>query len=123
MIDFANRNRGDASAFDAILAAGVRRFRPILLTTATTFFGLAPIIFERSLQAQYIVPMAISLGFGIVFATAIILVLVPCLYLVLDDLMRLFGAESERAGRPIASAARQESQAVSSPNRAGASSP
>ena len=88
MIDYANRHRGGKSAFDAILDAGVRRFRPIFLTTATTFFGLAPIILEDSLQAQYIVPMAISLGFGIVFTTAVILFLVPSLYVILDDAQR-----------------------------------
>ena len=86
MIDYANRQRGDRSAFQAIREAGLRRFRPIILTTLTTFGGLTPIILERSLQAQYLIPMAISLGFGIVFATAIILLLVPCLYLVLEDL-------------------------------------
>ncbi len=86
MIDFANRQRRkDASAFDAILQAGLRRFRPIALTTMTTAGGLIPIISERSLQAQYLIPMAISLGFGIVFATMIILVLVPCLYMALED--------------------------------------
>ena len=85
MIDYANRYRGDQSPFDAISQAGVRRFRPILLTTLTTFGGLTPLIFETSLQAQYIIPMAISLGFGILFSTAIILVLVPCLYLILED--------------------------------------
>jgi multidrug efflux pump subunit AcrB len=85
MMDHANRHRGEQSAFDAILQAGLRRFRPIMLTTATTFGGLIPIIFETSLQAQYIIPMAISLGFGILFSTAIILVLVPCIYLVLED--------------------------------------
>lgn len=85
MVDFANRRRKAMSVFDAIREAGQRRFRPITLTTLTTFGGLTPIIFERSLQAQYLIPMAISLGFGIVFATAIILVLVPCLYLVLED--------------------------------------
>lgn len=89
MIDFANRKRGDQSAFDVILQAGVRRFRPIFLTTITTFGGLTPIIFETSLQAQYIVPMAISLGFGILFVTAVILLVVPCLYLMLEDLTRL----------------------------------
>ena len=103
MIDYANRHRGNKSAFDAILDAGVRRFRPIFLTTATTFFGLAPIIMEDSLQAQYIVPMAISLGFGIVFTTAVILFVVPCLYLILDDLeglasSRVANAESARSG-------------------------
>lgn len=90
MIDYANRHRGDHSAFDAILQAGLRRFRPIMLTTLTTFGGLTPIIFETSLQAQYIIPMAISLGFGILFATTIILVLVPCMYLVLEDVQAIF---------------------------------
>ncbi|HBE71069.1 MAG TPA: AcrB/AcrD/AcrF family protein [Planctomycetaceae bacterium] len=98
MIDYANRRRAAGSsdssdsgtdAFEAISQAGVRRFRPILLTTLTTFGGLMPLIFEKSLQAQYIIPMAISLGFGILFSTAIILVLIPCLYLVLEDLINL----------------------------------
>jgi len=86
MIDLANRKRADHSAFEAIHMAGLRRFRPIILTTLTTFGGLTPIIMETSRQSAYLVPMAISLGFGIVFATAIILVLVPCLYMVLEDL-------------------------------------
>ncbi len=94
MIDYANRRRGESSAFDAISQAGLRRFRPIMLTTATTFGGLTPLIFEDSLQAQYIIPMAISLGFGILFATAIILVLVPCLYLILEDIGGMFSAGS-----------------------------
>jgi len=89
MIDYANRRRQNLSAFEAISQAGLRRFRPILLTTLTTFGGLIPLIFEKSLQAQYIIPMAISLGFGILFSTAIILVLVPCLYLILEDILRL----------------------------------
>ena len=92
MIDYANRRRKDSSAFEAISRAGLRRFRPILLTTLTTFGGLMPLIFERSLQAQYIIPMAISLGFGILFSTAIILVLVPCLYLILEDIRQVFSA-------------------------------
>jgi len=90
MVDYANRHRAETSAFDAIVQAGLRRFRPILLTTVTTFGGLVPLIFETSLQAQYIIPMAISLGFGILFATAIILVLVPCLYLIFEDVKALF---------------------------------
>ena len=90
MIDYANRKRTDqTTALEAITQAGVRRFRPILLTTLTTFGGLVPLIFEQSLQAQYIIPMAISLGFGILFSTAIILVLVPCLYMILEDLLGL----------------------------------
>lgn len=86
MIDYANKKRGKQSDFSAILDAGVRRFRPILLTTLTTFGGLTPIILETSTQAAYLIPMAISLGFGIVFATSIILVIVPCLYLALEDI-------------------------------------
>jgi multidrug efflux pump subunit AcrB len=89
MIDYANRCRADHSAVEAILLAGVRRFRPIMLTTLTTFGGLMPLIFENSLQAQYIIPMAISLGCGILFATAVILVLVPCLYMMLEDIQGL----------------------------------
>ena len=61
-----------------------------MLTTLTTFGGLMPLIFETSLQAQYIIPMAISLGCGILFSTTIILVLVPCLYLILEDVQAMF---------------------------------
>jgi multidrug efflux pump subunit AcrB len=86
MVDYANRHRGEGTAFEVIVQAGVRRFRPIFLTTITTFGGLIPITFEASQQAAYLIPMAISLGFGIVFATAIIAVIVPCLYLILNDL-------------------------------------
>ena len=87
MVEFANRwRRSGHSAHDAIHHAGLRRFRPIVLTTLTTFAGLTPIVLESSLQAQYIIPMAISLGAGILFSTAIILLLVPSLYLILEDL-------------------------------------
>ena len=86
MIDYANKKRDDLSVYDAIHEAGLRRFRPIMLTTLTTFGGLTPIILETSAQAQYLIPMAVSLGFGIIFATSIILVIVPCLYLALEDI-------------------------------------
>jgi len=90
MIDYANRRRGEgAGAFDAIRQAGVRRFRPIVLTTLTTFAGLSPMIFETSRQARFLIPMALSLGYGIVFASAIVLLLIPCLYLVVEDVKRL----------------------------------
>jgi multidrug efflux pump subunit AcrB len=87
LIDFANRrlHNGD-TPHDAVLAAGMQRFRPIMLTTLTTFFGLAPMIFETSRQARFLIPMAISLGFGILFATLIALVLVPVLYMVVEDI-------------------------------------
>jgi multidrug efflux pump subunit AcrB len=96
LIDYANRQRLEgASAFEAISAASTRRFRPIILTTLTTFGGLAPMIFETSRQARFLVPMALSLGFGILFATVITLLLVPCLYLLIEDFFlqmgRLFG--------------------------------
>lgn len=89
MTDYANKNREGRSAHDAIHMAGLRRFRPIILTTLTTFGGLTPILLETTLQAQHLIPMAISLGFGIVFATAIILILVPCLYMTLEDIKGL----------------------------------
>ncbi len=88
MIDYANRRRSEQSVFEAIHEAGVRRFRPIMLTTLTTFGGLTPIILETSNQANNLIPMAISLGFGIIFATSIILLIVPCLYLILEDAVR-----------------------------------
>jgi multidrug efflux pump subunit AcrB len=88
MIDYANKQRRDGlSVFEAIHEAGLRRFRPIMLTTLTTFGGLTPIIFETSSQATQLIPMATSLGFGIVFATSIILVIVPCLYLIMEDVL------------------------------------
>ncbi len=90
LIDFANRRRLEGmSAFEAVRQAAIQRFRPILLTTITTFVGLAPLIFETSRQAQMLVPVALSLGFGIIFATFMCLVLVPALYLILDDVHRL----------------------------------
>lgn len=79
------------SPLKAVYHAGVRRFRPILLTSLTTFFGLAPMIFEPSVQARFLIPMAISLGFGILFTTVIVLLLVPSLYLMTEDLKRLVG--------------------------------
>jgi multidrug efflux pump subunit AcrB len=91
LIDFANRRirDGGMSVHDAVLDAAIQRFRPILLTTATTFGGLAPMMFEKALQARFMIPMAISLGYGILFATVITLILVPCLYMVVEDLGNL----------------------------------
>lgn len=105
MIDYANRRRAaGVGAFAAIHEAGVRRFRPILLTTLTTFGGLAPMIFETSRQARFMIPMALSLGYGILFATAITLLLVPCLYLIVEDAIRLVGARSAAPGASAGSA-------------------
>jgi multidrug efflux pump subunit AcrB len=87
LVDYINKERERGIALSQAVIDGARvRFRPILLTSLTTFLGLAPItIFETSTQAQLVVPMASSLAFGIVFATVITLILIPCLYLILDD--------------------------------------
>lgn len=96
MIDFINRNKEEGlSLHDAVLESGKRRFRPIILTSLTTFFGLMPMMLETSIQARFLIPMTISLGFGVLFATAITLVLIPALYLILEDVKRLFGIKEE----------------------------
>jgi len=79
------------STRDAVISAGARRFRPILLTSLTTFFGLAPMILETSVQARFLIPMAVSLGFGVMFATFITLVMVPACYVIVDDIHRVVG--------------------------------
>ena len=90
MVDFINRERrGGRSLLAAVQAAGVARLRPILLTSITTFAGLAPLLMEEGAQADFLKPMAISLAFGVLFATAVTLVLVPAAYLILEDLERL----------------------------------
>ncbi|MEN0060533.1 MAG: efflux RND transporter permease subunit [Myxococcota bacterium] len=86
LVDAANERRAEgASPLDAIVSAGARRMRPILLTSITTFLGLAPMLLETSVQAQFLIPMAASLGFGILFATVVVLVLVPAFYLLVED--------------------------------------
>ncbi|MGF1758196.1 efflux RND transporter permease subunit [Photobacterium sagamiensis] len=91
LVTEVNRNRSKGmDVIPAIITGSSRRFRPIILTTLTTFGGLAPMILETSNQAQMMVPMAISLGFGILFATFITLVLLPCLYAALEDIKELF---------------------------------
>ncbi len=115
MVDFINRKRettGDLAT--AVRQAGVVRFRPILLTSLTTFFGLLPLLLEKSMQAKFMIPMAISLGFGVMFSTFISLVLVPAGYMIMEDikgglgnlpsfLRRLYGLESSAAVASIES--------------------
>ena len=87
LIDYSNTlKKKGSSPFQAIHMAGIRRFRPIILTSLTTFGGLAPMIFETSRQARFMIPMALSLGYGILFATGITLVLVPSLSMILEDI-------------------------------------
>ena len=100
MVDYINRyRRAGHSLSEAVREAGVARFRPILLTSITTFAGLTPLLLERSLQARFLIPMAVSLAFGVLFATFITLMLVPVSYLILEDVMgwlrRFFGKEDK----------------------------
>jgi len=89
LIDFINRHRKGGERLDQVVhQCAAVRFRPIMLTTLTTFFGLAPMMIERSLQARFLIPMAISLAFGVLFATMITLLLVPSLYMILEDVKR-----------------------------------
>ncbi|MCB9494065.1 MAG: efflux RND transporter permease subunit [Desulfobacteraceae bacterium] len=91
LIDFTNRKtREGESPEDAVHHAARQRFRPIMLTTLTTFFGLMPMILETSRQARFLIPMAISLGFGVLFATIITLVMVPCFYLMTEDIKKAY---------------------------------
>jgi len=86
LVDYINRAVGEhATVEEAIHRAAQARFRPVLLTSLTTFAGLTPLLLEKSLQAKFLIPMAISLAFGVLFATFITLLLVPALYRILED--------------------------------------
>jgi len=100
LIHATNRLRAEgAGPQDAVTRAGALRFRAIILTSLTTFAGLMPMILEKSLQAQFLIPMAVSLGFGVLVATGITLLLVPCGYVILDDVHKLFGLENPETVR------------------------
>ena len=101
LIHAANGIRAQGrTPLEAILAAGPMRFRAIILTSLTTFAGVTPMLMEKSLQAQFLIPMAVSLGFGVLFATLVTLLLIPCGYLILEDLLALFGFVFGRRERP-----------------------
>jgi multidrug efflux pump subunit AcrB len=86
MVDYVNKSRLQGVAIkEAVLNAGCRRFRAIMLTSLTTFIGLVPIMAETSMQAQMVIPMAVSLAFGVLFATVVTLCLIPCLYIAIED--------------------------------------
>lgn len=90
MVDYINKKRLEGIPLkQAVMEAGARRFRPIILTSITTFVGLMPLMFETSIQAQFLIPMAISLGFGILFATAITLFLIPCCYMMGEEIKEM----------------------------------
>ena len=83
LVDYINKQRAKGVAvLDAVLTAGETRFRPVILTSLTTFVGLLPLMLNQSTQAQALIPMAVSLGFGIIFATVVTLIITPVNYLV-----------------------------------------
>ena len=89
MLDRFNRNlKAGQTIQDAVVQAGTSRYRAIILTTITTFVGLSPLIFEKSFQAQFLIPMAISVAFGVLFGTIILLLYFPSLILYMNDLRR-----------------------------------
>ncbi|RHW77241.1 efflux RND transporter permease subunit [Colwellia sp. RSH04] len=90
LVDFINKKRiAGGKLISAVITAGQSRFRPVMLTSLTTFIGLMPLLFEKETQAQFLIPMAVSLGFGIIFATFITLLLVPINYMLVEDVKKL----------------------------------
>lgn len=101
MVDFINRRRAvNVDLQTAVREAGAARFRPIMLTSLTTFAGLAPLMVNQSFQAAFLVPMAVSLAFGVLFATFITLALVPTAYLILSDFEQGIRRMTGHAGYP-----------------------
>lgn len=92
LVDYINKMRAKGmAAMEAVLTAGAARFRPVMLTSLTTFFGLIPLLLEKETQAQFLIPMAISLGFGIIFATFITLLMVPVNYIIMERIKEFVG--------------------------------
>jgi len=116
MTDFVNQRRAQGySIREAVSEAGCARFRAITLTSITTFVGVLPIMFETSLQARFVIPMAIALGFAVLYATLVTLVLVPCLYMVLEDLKRGFvglGGKLSNGGKFVVGAVKRKPTSV-----------
>jgi multidrug efflux pump subunit AcrB len=97
LIDFINRAVASGMDLDkAVIESGRARFRPVLLTSVTTVAGLFPLLLERSFQAQFLVPMAVSLCFGLMVATVLTLLYVPALYLIVEDIINLFKSRNRR---------------------------
>ncbi|TWU15611.1 efflux RND transporter permease subunit [Allorhodopirellula heiligendammensis] len=102
MVDYVNQRRAEGATLrEAALQAGARRFRPIMLTSVTTFVGLVPLLTDKSLQAQFLIPMAASLAFGVMFATVVTLFLIPCALLAADDIGRMLSAIKRWYFRPF----------------------
>ena len=90
MIDFINEALSQGRPMlEAVVNAGAKRFRAIFLTSITTIVGISPLMFGTSLQAQYLIPMAISLGFGLLFSSILTLIIVPSIFMILSDVLKL----------------------------------
>jgi multidrug efflux pump subunit AcrB len=102
LVDFINRNRRlhGMGLREAVIDSGMSRFRPIFLTSVTTFMGLMPLMVTRDFDTAPFVPLAVSLGFGVVFSTAVTLVLIPALYVILEDFLSLFRDDAESNMEP-----------------------
>lgn len=105
LVDYVNRHvKAGLTIHEAAWEAGAARFRPIILTSLTTFAGLTPMLLETDVQARFLIPMAVSLSYGILFATTITLILIPCLYLMLEDFGHRFGFKwmiRSQSGEPV----------------------
>ena len=103
LVDYINQqHRGGEPLYDAVRRAGVARFRPVMLTSLTTFFGLLPLLTQQSSTSRFLVPMAISLGFGILFATVITLILIPANILIIEDVKNYFRARPKELEGTVA---------------------
>jgi len=101
LVSFVNQKVEDGQAVkQAVLTAGIARFRPVILTSITTFVGLLPLLFEQATQAQFLIPMAVSLSFGIIFATAITLILIPVNYMIIEDTKNFLKSDKSTASKP-----------------------
>ena len=101
LIDFINRaGRSGIEIQQAVVASGIARFRPVLLTSLTTIAGLFPLLLERSFQAQFLIPMAVSISFGLLVATVLTLLYVPALYLIVQDVVNLATGKLSKAKAP-----------------------
>jgi multidrug efflux pump subunit AcrB len=114
LIDFINRaHRGGMAINEAVVQSGRSRFRPISLTSVTTIAGLFPLLLERSFQAQFLIPMAVSISSGLLAATLLTLLYVPAFYLIVDDCVR---AVQRRLGTKPAQAESDEAPSTEKPN-------
>ena len=98
LIDFINSKvRQGSGVFDSVIEAGQNRFRPVLLTSVTTVAGLFPLLLETSFQAQFLIPMAVSISFGLIAATILTLIFVPSLYAVINDMVGIFISQDDES--------------------------